>query len=43
MIYQHEARGADESITSAIDAHIVTEQGKDEDDDGSPGALVPAG
>ena len=41
MIYQHEARGADKSITSAIDAHIVTEQGRDED--GSAGALVPAG
>jgi integrase len=43
MIYQHEARGADKTITSAIDAHIVAEQGKDGDDDGSAGALVPVG
>jgi hypothetical protein len=38
MIYQHEARGADTTITSAIDTHIVAEQGKDDDDDGSAGA-----
>jgi hypothetical protein len=43
MIYQHEARGADTTITSAIDAHIVTEQGQGDDDDGSSGALVPVG
>jgi hypothetical protein len=43
MIYQHEARGADTTITSAIDAHIVAEQGKDDDDDGSAGALIPLG
>jgi hypothetical protein len=43
MIYQHEARGADKTITSAIDAHIVSEQGEDDDDDGQAGALVPAG
>jgi hypothetical protein len=42
LIYQHEARGADKTITSAIDAHIVTEQGQD-DDDGSAGALGPVG
>jgi integrase len=41
MIYQHQARGADHAITSAIDAHIATERGKD--DDGTAGALVPAG
>ncbi len=29
MIYQHEARGADQLITSAIDAHVQDEQGKD--------------
>jgi hypothetical protein len=40
---QHEARGADTTITSAIDAHIVTEQGQGDDDDGSSGALVPVG
>jgi integrase len=43
LIYQHEARGADKTITSAIDAHIATEQGRDDDDDGSAGALGPAG
>jgi integrase len=43
MIYQHEARGADKTITSAIDAHIVTEQGQDDDDDGSAAALGPVG
>ena len=32
MIYQHQARGADKTITSAIDAHIVTEQARDDDD-----------
>jgi len=42
MIYQHEARGADRIITSAIDAHVQTERGRD-DDDGSAGSLVPAG
>ena len=44
MIYQHQARGADKAITSAIDTHIVTEQGRDDDDgDGTAGALVPVG
>ncbi len=43
MIYQHEARGADQTITSAIDAHIAAEHDQDEDDDGQAGALVPAG
>ena len=33
MIYQHEARGADQTITSAIDAHIAAE--RDPDVDGS--------
>lgn len=42
MIYQHEARGADQRITDAIDAHVEAERGKD-DDDGEAGALVPAG
>ena len=42
MIYQHEARGADRMITGAIDVHIETEQGR-EDDDGEAGALVPVG
>jgi hypothetical protein len=30
MIYQHEARGTDRLITSAIGAHVPGEQGKDE-------------
>jgi hypothetical protein len=41
-IYQHEARGADQRITDAIDSHVQAERGKD-DDDGAAGALVPAG
>ncbi|MDQ2873694.1 MAG: site-specific integrase [Actinomycetota bacterium] len=43
LIYQHEARGADKTITSAIDAHITAERGQDDDDQGDAGALVPAG
>jgi hypothetical protein len=43
LIYQHEARGADKRITGAIDAHVQTERDKGDDDDGSAGALVPAG
>lgn len=41
LIYQHEARGADQRITNAIDAHVQTE--RDRDDDDKDGALVPAG
>jgi len=26
MIYQHEARGADQAITNAIDIHVQAEQ-----------------
>ena len=45
LIYQHEARGADQRITDAIDFHVQTERdGQGDDDDaGSAGALVPAG
>jgi hypothetical protein len=44
MIYQHEARGADKAITDAIDTHVQAEQtGRDDDEDGPAGALVPAG
>ena len=44
MIYQHEARGADQAITSAIDAHVEAERERgDDDDDGLDGVLVPAG
>ncbi|MEV4159799.1 hypothetical protein [Nonomuraea dietziae] len=40
MIYQHAVRGADQTITDAIDKHI---SGTDEGDDGSAGILVPVG
>ncbi len=44
MICQHQARGADQAITSAIDAHVQAEQAEDDDDeDGTAGVLVPAG
>jgi hypothetical protein len=44
MIDQHEAQGADKAITNAIDTHVQAEQAKPGDDeDGSAGALVPAG
>ena len=38
MIYQHEARGADQTITNAIDRHVQAEQ---RGDDSLAGALVP--
>ncbi len=41
MIYQHEARGADQAITAAIDRHVQTE--RDDDDDGPADALAPVG
>jgi integrase len=44
LIYQHKARGADERITSAIDAHVQAERhSRDDDEDGEAGVLVPAG
>jgi len=43
LIYQHEARGADQRITGAIDSHVKAERGQGDDDDGAAGALVPAG
>ncbi|HEX6526583.1 MAG TPA: hypothetical protein VF070_42185 [Streptosporangiaceae bacterium] len=44
LIYQHEARGADKTITDAIDAHVDDETRKEGDgDDGTAGALAPAG
>ena len=43
MIYQHEARGADKTITSAIDTHITSRAAGRDDDDGQAGALVPVG
>jgi hypothetical protein len=42
MIYQHEARGADQAITGAIDTHVQAEQLGD-DDDGPAGVLAPVG
>ncbi len=42
MIYQNEARGADQLITNAIDAHVQVEQGKDGDEDGPAGILIHA-
>jgi integrase len=42
MIYQHQARGADRAITSAIDAHVEAERDRvDDGDDGQGGAPVP--
>jgi integrase len=43
MIYQHQARGADKSITDNIDAHVEAERRKPDDDDGAAGVLVPVG
>jgi len=44
MICLHEARGADRTIASAIDAHVDAERKRDSDDDeGLAGARVPAG
>ncbi len=38
---QHEARGADQAITCAIDTHVQAKQASD--DDGSAGVLAPVG
>jgi len=44
MIYQHEARGADQAITNAIDIHVQAKQrGDDDDNDGPAGVLAPVG
>ena len=44
LIYQHQALGADEAITSAIDARVESERADSgDDDDGSAGGLVTAG
>jgi hypothetical protein len=44
MMYQHVARGADQLITNAIDAHVQGEQRKDDgDEDSSDGILIPCG
>ena len=41
LIYQHQARGADKTITDSIDAHVEAERKRKDDDDvsgGRPGA-----
>jgi integrase len=43
LIYQHEARGADQRITDAIDSHVQAKRDHGDDDDDAAGALVPAG
>jgi integrase len=43
LIYQHEARGADQRITDAIDFHVQAIRGRADDDDGMAGTLVPVG
>jgi integrase len=43
MIYQHEARGADQAITDAIDRHVQTERADDKGDDGLGGRARPSG
>jgi hypothetical protein len=43
MIYRHEARGADQAITDAIDTHVQAGQHQGDDDDGAAGVLFPAG
>jgi len=44
LIYQHQAQGADTTITNAIDTHVQAEQTKrGDDEDGPTGVLVPAG
>jgi hypothetical protein len=42
MIYQHEAQGADKTITDAIDTHVQYQKHKDDDQDGrAAGVLAP--
>jgi hypothetical protein len=43
LIYQHEARGADQRITGAIDAHVQAEKAKNSRDAGDSGAAELAG
>ena len=44
MIYQHQAEGADTTITNAIDTHVQAEQARrGNDEDGPTGVMVPAG
>jgi integrase len=41
LVYQHEARGADERVTDAIDLHVQAE--RIDDDDGAAGVLPSVG
>jgi hypothetical protein len=43
LIYQHEARGADQRITDAIDSHLQAARDDQGDEDGPTGVLVPVG
>jgi hypothetical protein len=46
LIYQHEARDADQAITNAIDTHVEAERATSthgDDDDGQVGTLAPVG
>ena len=44
IIYQHAARGADQAIAEAMDAHVEAQQaGGERGDDGPSGVPVPAG
>jgi len=44
LIYQHASREADKSVADYLDAALdAIDQGDDEDDDGTAGALVPVG
>ena len=44
IIYQHVARGADQAIAEAMDAHVEAQQANDErGDDGASGVPLPAG
>jgi hypothetical protein len=43
IIYQHEARSADATITNAIGAHLESEQTHVDDFGGASGAVGPLG
>ena len=43
MIYQQEARGADQAITDAIDTHVQAEKPGDDDDERPAGVLALVG
>ncbi|WP_283138814.1 tyrosine-type recombinase/integrase [Rhizohabitans arisaemae] len=43
MIYLHAVRGADSTITNAINDRLNDHQADDDDEDGAAGLLVPAG